>query len=206
LPAVFPPSAVPTFGGLGPWTPATQTGRRDNLSYFGIGGLKADGLNTNYTQQTKPFNPQILVVIIGTNDISSGTDVTPGGAYQTSVATYVDQVHTDFPSCKILWGSAQVKNEQWTAVGPHFLDGTDTWAGNQRVQDAFAASGRSAWCQYFDLISPMLTYETLHNTPAPGITGTGADGSGVLTYDSLHGTPACKVLLAQIAIAQLTFS
>lgn len=183
-------------------TPAVQTGRRDGLTYNGIGGMTVAGLETNYATMTRPYLFDVLIIVCATNDRGGGTDVTAGGAFQTSYNTYLDHVHTDYPSAKIICTSVQVRSPGWVA-GPHFDDSTDTWAGNTRIQESVAA--RSSFCTYFDFIGQCLTWTAANNLPS-GQDVLYPTNPNALTYDNLHGSPFCKQLWATGIMGLLSFS
>lgn len=205
-PAVIPASAAPTFGGTGPWSPAVQTGRKENLTYYGIGGLKVQGLNDNYALQTRAFAFDVLLILCSTNDenVVPGDGYGPGSAFDVSMHTYLDQVHTDYPSAKIIWSSVQPRVELWTATGPHYNDGQDTWVGDVTKQAALSA--RSSYCLYHNFIADCLTQTVTYNTPAPGISPAYPTLVNGVTYDQLHGSPATKVTWANGIMTLLSFS
>lgn len=174
-------------------TPATLTGRRDNLTFSGIGGATSGTyINaTNYQLQTKAYRPDILVWLTGVNDF--GTDVSPGGTFDTNTNTYLGMVQSDFPACQVIVCSITPKAEQYTGV-PNFTDGTDLWAGNDRLRERATQRGYI----YADIINPLLQAEIAFNTPAPGAVT-------FYSYDNLHFLPAGKVLLGQILMGFFNF-
>lgn len=209
-PVSYPPMSVPPYTPVtlaSPktpnTTPATLTGRQDNLTYNGIGGMAVAGLESNYATMTAPYLFDVLIICCSTNDRGGGTDTSPGGAFQTSYNAYLDHVHSNRPSAQIICTSVQVRSPGWVA-GPHFSDSTDTWAGNTRIQESVAA--RSSFCTYYDAISMWLAWSVANNVPQ-GSSGTlYPTNPNALTYDNLHGSPMCKQLWATGLMGLFTFS
>ena len=177
-------------------TPATLTGRRDNLTFYGIGGATSGTYidPTNYVLQTKSYRPDILVWLTGVNDWSGGVDVTPGGIFDTNTETYLSTFQADFPASQVIVCSVTPRNEQYTLVGPHFLDGGDTWPGNDRLRERAQLHGYV----YADIINPLLQLEIANNTPSPG-------ALTFYSYDDLHWLEPGKALLGAILMTFFRF-
>lgn len=177
-------------------------GRQQNVSAYGVGGRVTSQLFADLQNAVYVWNPDIIVMELGTNDF--GTGVTPA-QFQTDYIANVDAIHAQLPNCKILCLTAPIRNEQWTAVGPHLTDGLDTWGGWANLQAICAA--RPTFCEYVDLLTPALAYEMANNTPPPGFASWNAGANPLaLTIEGLHPRPLGKVLMANAVMPHFTFS
>lgn len=199
-PPVVPINYIPARAGQvasAVYTALAQRGRRQVMRIYGVGGRTASGIAADMAASVYVWQPTIFALEIGTNDFP-GTDVTPGGAFQTSYNQILDGTHTNLPNCKILCLSPPCRSEAWTA-GPHMSGGLDTWAGLARIQESVAA--RSSFCEYVDLLTPALAFQVQYQPVA---------GSSVspfeLTQDSLHPSARGKRLIAQAVLSHITWS
>jgi len=178
-----------------PYAPYPVQGRRQVITTYGVGGRVIAGLASDLQASIYNWKPDICVIEISTNDFSAPTNVTPGGAFQVSGAAVLDGIFQNLPGCQVIFLSVTVRGE--TVAGSNFADGTDTWAGNLRIQEL--CNGTSSvgtfvskyptFCTYCDVIGPALAY-----CIANGVAST----PKFLTSDSLHlSNTGCALTSAQ---------
>ena len=163
----------------------------------GVGGRTSAGFLADLVAGTSAVlaqSPSLLFLEFGTNDFGTGVDPT---VFASNMAQSLDRIHVANPSCQIVVLSPPICHETWTAVGPHLLDGLDTWGGIAQLQAVVAA--RSSWCTFADVTTDGMLHEVANNTPAPG-----ADPFDS-TIDSKHPTSAGKVRLGTSTMKVLTF-
>lgn len=167
------------------------------FSGHGVGGRTSAGFLADVQAGTSPAltqMPSLLFLEFTTNDFGTGVDPT---TCANNMAQAIDLIHAANPACQIVVLSPPICHETWTAVGPHLLDGLDTWAGITQLKAVVAA--RSSYCTFADVTTDALNHEVAANTPAPG-----ADPFD-RTIDSKHPTSAGKLEMATSTMKVLTF-
>ena len=174
------------------YSPLTQRGRIQLFSVYGVGGRTVSGLAADLQASIYIFKPDIIGLMIGTNDFPA-TDVTQGGAFQTSYFQIIDGVIANVPNCqKIFCMTPSIRSEAWTAAGPHLADGFDSWLGHARIQEC--ALARPSVCEFVDVLTPMFALTRIMQPVA----GT-SQAQYIQTKDSLHPTPlGCQVISATL--------
>lgn len=169
------------------------------------------------------YNPDVVVLEVGTNDISVGTGMT---IFSTAYASILSQIAAWKPGTPVLCIEPMLYNEQWfatfyaTGVTPtvgrgvvqsgnagvvHTIPGP-AWGPNiydyrfQSYCDAIAAAVTTAGQTLALNRAPALVYEAAHNTPAIGAVG------GILTADGAHPNSTGKVFLGNNAILKCAVS
>jgi len=164
---------------VGGYLPFPQQGRRQVITVYGVGGRTVSGLAADLPASIYSWKPNIVILEIGTNDFGGGTDVTPGGVFQTQYNAVLDGIATNLPGCKVLCCTPPIRAESWVAAGPHLSDGLDTWAGLTRMAESIAA--RASFCELVDLITPAFALtRIIQPVAASSVT------PFELTVDSLH--------------------
>lgn len=186
-----------------PYIAYPSQGRRQVITTYGVGGRVIAGLASDLQASIYNFKPDICVIEILTNDFGGGTNTSPGGALQTSGATILDGVFQNLPGCQVVFLSVTVRGE--TVSGGHFADGTDTYAGNLRIQElcngtasvGTFVSKYPSFCTYCDVITPALAYAVANNITA---------SPTFLTSDSLHLSILGSVLASVQVMNKIQFN
>lgn len=170
-------------------------GRRQTIMAYGVSGRTAAGLQGDLAASIYVWKPQLVIVEITTNDLSGGTNVTPGGAFQLSYNGILDGIGANLPGTKVLALSVTGQTEVTTA-GPNMSGGSNSWAGNLRIQESCAA--RSSYCEYVDVITPFMNFCVQYNLPFPG-----GSSPRYLTVDSLHCSDVGARIIANAVMQHL---
>lgn len=162
----------------------------------GIAGDRAVWLASQVHERIAIFSPDVVVVLIGINDIRVGTSSAVIGAAYDSI---LYGVRAELPNAQILVVSMFLFGEQWLSGPLRWAPGSDNniSAGNTQI----AASAATYGAAYADIRDSALLYEQANNTPEPGV------DLGVLTWnvDNFHpGAPTGKVFMATQAMLQVS--
>lgn len=186
------------------YSPLSVVGRNAPLMSYGVGGRVVSGLASDLAASIYSFAPALIIIEICCNDFGGGTNVTPGGAFQTSYAAVLDGIRTNLPLAKVLLLNETVRGEN-VAAGS-FVDGTNTWAGNTRIAEL--CNGTSTvgtfktqypqFCELVDVNAPALAYCITNNT--------GGGATRYLTSDALHQSDVGARIIATAIMQHLTFS
>jgi len=161
----------------------------------GHSGDETGDIAAAVTARITSFAPDVIVLLIGINDVFFGVNPAVSQANYDSI---LSQIRAWSSTVVIACLSVLTEGEQW-AAGP-------VWSNSGPNDDA-AIDSFNAFIQtlcttynatYVDVRSQMLTYEAAHNTPAPGV------ASGVLTVDRIHPNATGQVQVSTYAIQSFT--
>jgi lysophospholipase L1-like esterase len=208
--AALPLAPVPFRAATVSGRQATNSGRSavsSSLQYIplsvtasGVAGNKVADILADVPGRITNYNPEIVVLEVGINDAMVGGTIPD---FRVSYDALLDAVITWNSAVKILCISAWMNGETW-------VSNPLRWAGlgaNNRIdavnaEIAASCTARSANCTYADIRSPTLIYESLHNTPEPGVVfGVLADAP-----DGVHPNTTGKIQMGTYAFAYVTVS
>jgi len=163
----------------------------------GIGGEKTIDMASRVHEQIAIYNPEVIVVEIGYNDMPIGVPLT---VFRAAYDSILVGCRAECPGAQIMCISTLLGGEQWRS-GPLRWDISSEFGIGQPYIENYnaqiAASAAAFGAAYVDVRTPALTYESVNNTPEPGV------ASGVLTVDGIHPSNAGKLLMANAAILQV---
>lgn len=177
---------------------SAQTRKSIAVTASGVSGNVVADVSSNMSTRVFAFNPDILIVELGVNDILTGTDIT---TFSNNVASLLSQALAWKPTLPIMWVGPTAYGEVWQ-VGPpvDWLSGY----GNNVSFPTYIAAIRSACASvgavFVDTRAPLLVYESTHNTPAPGAS------QGIATLDQIHPNPTGQVLMGNETFAAMSIS
>lgn len=161
----------------------------------GVAGNKIANLAAAVASRVTDYNPQIIVVQVGINDVVAATGT---GSFRTSYDSFLDQIRTWSSSVPIICLSVTLWGEQWASGplrwnnGPSSHD-IDLPPYNTEVQASCTSHGGT----YIDVYQAFLVAESIQNTPEPGI------AEGVLTRDHIHPTAAGQLVMSNALMTQI---
>lgn len=203
---VFTPAASsvyqPAKAGQGipsSYTPLAPTGRRQVVTAYGVAGRTLNALQTDVPTSVTMWSPDLVIIEMGCNDFGVTGVGGIGSAWAVAMAATLDNIHSGNPNAKVLVCSVTVRSEV-TIAGPHFNEGTDTWAGNSDTQLVIAANNRSAFAEYVDVITPALAYSFVNNPPGS------STSPRYLTSDSLHQSNVGAIIMGTAVMQHLVVS
>lgn len=156
----------------------------------GIPGTTSDEILADMNGRIFSFNPDVLIIEIGTNE-HPGVNGWSVAKSQANLESIITQTRTWKPGIPIGILGLLTYSEQW-AAGPVWspID-TDT---DSMVAMQQAVAGEFSGVTFMGIRSQALTYESTHNTPAPGAT------SGILTTDGRHPNTTGQVQIGNWTI------
>lgn len=126
---------------LATYYPTYQTANR------GIGGDTTEGLKNRLAVSAYDVHPQVIVLLIGCNDINIGTSL------DTVYANYreiIEGIRSHLPDTKIVWCSLTPLGKGWAGNNERVV------TCNQRIKSMAEQYG----CTYVDLFGPLYNEET----------------------------------------------
>jgi lysophospholipase L1-like esterase len=140
------------------------------------------------------YNPDVVAITIGLNDIRVAT---AGSVIAAAVASILYGIRAECPNAQILLVGMWMFGEQW-------LSGPLRWApasdhNIDTINALIATECTTYGAAHPDVRGPALVYESLHNTPEPGVV------SGVLTNDGEGIHPDTAAGRTQMSDAVMTY-
>lgn len=131
----------------------------------GVPGYRISDVIAHYPEFITAFLPlDVLILEIGVNEIVLSTDP---AVFVVQYGQFLDQVHADAPSAKIVClGILCSGSEQWL-TGPNRL--ANGLSQSQPIEAAIisCAAARS-FCEYANQCDWVLAWEMVNNAPSPG--------------------------------------
>jgi lysophospholipase L1-like esterase len=155
----------------------------------GVPGNRIADLDANATMRVTRYDPKLVVVEVGINDIRTGVGTS---AFRTSYDSFLGKVATGSPLPALVCLSVVAFGEQWTSGPPMaWSNSGESYDAiipgyNNEIQGSCVAHGGI----FVDVYGAMLTAESMQNTPAPGLL------QGVLTQDRVHPTAAGQLVMS----------
>jgi lysophospholipase L1-like esterase len=155
----------------------------------GVAHNQIADLDADATMRVTRYDPKLVVVQVGINDIGAGIGTR---AFRTSYDSFLGKVAAGSPRAAIVCLSVVAWGEQWTSGPPiAWNNGVASYdtiipVYNNEIEGSCVAHGGT----YVDVYGPMLTAESMQNTPAPGLV------QGVLTQDHVHPTAAGQLVMS----------
>jgi lysophospholipase L1-like esterase len=155
----------------------------------GVAHNRIADLDADAAARVTRYDPKLVVVEVGINDIMGGTGTS---AFRASYDSFLGKVATESPIAAIVCLSVVLWGEQWTPGPPlAWNNGVASYdtiipGYNDEIEGSCVAHGGT----YVDVYGPMLTAESIQNTPAPGLP------QGVLTLDHIHPTAAGQLIMS----------
>ena len=150
----------------------------------GIAGDEAVWLASQVHERVAIFNPDVVVPLIGINDVRVNEAT---AVYAAAYESILYGLRAELPNAQILVVSMLVKGEQWASNPLRWAPSADNFIDekNAAVQPLCTKYG----AVYADVRDHALLYEQAHNTPEPG-----AD-LGILTWnvDDFHPGSTGKI-------------
>lgn len=174
----------------------TLVGGAVTVTSSGIAGDRAVWLASQVHDRIASFSPDVVVVMIGINDIRVGTSSAVIGAAMGSI---LYGIRAECPAAQILVVSMFLMGEQWLSGPLRWAPASDNniTAGNTQIQAAATTYGAA----YADVRDSALLWEQANNTPEPGV------DLNKLTWsvDNFHpSAPVGKVFMGTQAMLQVT--
>jgi lysophospholipase L1-like esterase len=166
-----------------------------NSGHFGD---KVADLASQVAPRITNYNPQVIVILIGVNDIG----VTSPSSFSASYASLLAQIQAWNPAVPVICLSIFTFGEQWTSppLAWSAASAIQCVQFNVLIQAACSAAG----VPYIDINTPLLTWESLNNLPMPGVV------SGLMTQSALpagiHPTAIGQEFISDLVYPSFTFA
>jgi lysophospholipase L1-like esterase len=160
----------------------------------GIAGNQTADIAAAVAARITNYNPDVVVLLIGINDITFGV---PFGTTMTNYESILSQVRAWSTTVQIACLSVLFYGEQW-AAGPVWDNSPTYDAPIDAVNAAVQALCTTYNATYVPVRPQALTYETINNAPAPGAP------SGILTLDRFHPNANGQLQIGSFSIGSFT--
>lgn len=164
-----------------------------SVTSSGVVGNKIADIEADVPGRITNFNPDVIVIEVGVNDVIGGT---AGTDFSTSYASVLDQIIAWNPTRQIGCVSILCYGEQWQAGGDHWGPNTlDAQIADFNGRILAAANTRGA--TYIDMRTPLGVWETQNNLPGPPGTAT---GNFTNSGDPVHPSGAGQTLMGTFGV------
>jgi lysophospholipase L1-like esterase len=135
----------------------------------GVSGQRSADMAAAVSAQITSYAADVIIILIGTNDVSAATDPAVFGSTVQSIVTQIRAVQ---PTTPIGLVSVLAYGDSWTAGPPvAFLsEGVDSLILSYNAQLQIIAAN-NAGVTYIPARDGMLAWEVANNAPAPGTEG-----------------------------------
>ena len=146
-----------------------------NVVNSGVNGDVISALVGNVDTRITNYNPDIIVLLIGVNNVSAGTTL---NAFTTSYDTVLSQIRAWSSTVQIALVSIMCKGELYTTPPPAWANGADdaTIAAFNGAIQALAVTYNAT---YINIRDPLLAWEVAYD-PNPPV------AQNSFTYDGIH--------------------
>jgi lysophospholipase L1-like esterase len=179
-------------------TVASVTTRKSVRSVnTGVAGNQTADIAAAVSARITNYNPDVITILIGINDIFNSINPATTQANYTSILT---QIRSWSSSVRIVLVSVLVYGEHWASGPLRWGPNTpDLDAGINSLNATIQGLAATYNCTYIDMRTPLLTWESLNNTPEPGVHDGPFAGGGP------HPTiPAGEILMGNWGIGSFT--